>query len=310
MKRIKLTLGAIGAFLMIIASATTGNAAFRTFVAGPGIGDDTNSATGCSFSAPCRNPGTAYTVTDVGGEIVILTAGGYGGVTITHALTIQALPGQYAFFGVGAAGTAIVVGAGASESVVLRNLQFTGAPPLAAGSMGIQHNSGKLVIENCVFTALGTGIQVNNAKTDVVDCDILGNTIGISTTGTGYDPNCSIGGNNPFSGQWPGDAITAVRLEKGQLSNNTTGLRMVNPGTPHANCFCTPICSFPTPTPSLNPTQNLITMFTHNTDASTAGVTMNITGNTTFMTGTGASCTATPGMCQNPISYSGTANPR
>ena len=308
MNKTRCTLSVLAAFLFVMTCASAGKAvAFRTFVAAPPTGNDANVGSDCPVSAPCRNFSTAYGVTSVGGEIVALSSAGYGGLTVGHAITIQSIPGVYAFIGVVPGTAGIVVSPGASETVVLRNIQFSGNPSNGAGSIGVQHNSGKLLIENCTFTLLGTGVQVNNAKADIIGSDIVSNTIGVATNGAGYDPNCQ--GFGEGQGQWPGSNTTQARLERGTLSNNGTALQMNNPGSRHANCFCTPVCSFATPVPSINPTQNLITFLMHSTYAGDPGITMNVTGNTTFVTGTGASCTATPGMCNAVFSYSSTSNP-
>ncbi len=303
MNKTRFSFSVLATFLFLIACATAGQAAPRTFVSGSG--SDAN-APGCTFSLPCRFLNTAYANTDIGGEIIALSPAGYGGLAITHAITVQAVPGTFGFISVVAGSAGIAVTAGALESVIIRNFQFSASPALAANSIGVQHNSGKLTIENCFFSGLATGIQVNNAKADVLNSDMTGNTVGISTTGRGYDPGCQSPG---FSGQWPGDAVTQVRIDRGNLNSNGTGFQMNNPGSRHVNCFCSdPSCV--TPTPSLNPNLNLITIFLHSTDAGGSGITLNITGNTTYMAGTGATCTATPGLCANAQIYNGEINPK
>src|SRR5204863_8789737 len=116
MDKTKRTLNVLAAFLFIMTCASAGFAsAQRTFVAGPGIGNDANTSSDCSFSAPCRNFSAAYTVTNTGGEIIALSAGaGYGALTITHAITVTGLPGQVAFVAVTAGSNGSKVGAGAS----------------------------------------------------------------------------------------------------------------------------------------------------------------------------------------------------
>jgi hypothetical protein len=312
MKKTKYVVSVLAAFLFAITFAAVAQGQTqRSYVAGPGTGSDANNVAPdfCSFVKPCRNFQTAYNVTNAGGEIVALHSVGYGGLSIGHAITVEAAPGQYAFVAVVPSSNGIAVSAGASDAVVLRNIQFAGAPALGAGSAGISHTGGRLVIENCAFFQLATGISVNNAKVDVISSDILSNTIGVSTTGSGADQQCGFDATNG-QGQWPGDNTTQVRMEKGTLTNNGTGFVMNNPGVRHANCFCSAPCPFPTATTSILPTQNLITVFLHSTDNSSAGVVLNITGNTTFMSGTGAACTATPGNCTQPITYSGITNPR
>src|SRR5712671_3103248 len=132
MKKTKFALSFLAAFLFVITCATAGQSqAQRTFVAGPGIGLDTNNTVGqgyCSFTNPCRNFSVAYGVTNTGGEIIALTPGvGYGGLTITHAITVTGLPGQVAFVAVGASSTGFTVSAGTSELVVVRNITFNGS---------------------------------------------------------------------------------------------------------------------------------------------------------------------------------------
>ena len=70
------------------ALAFSANAAQRTFVATSG--SDANTASNCSNTAPCRGFSAALTVTDSGGEIIVLSSGGYGAVTIDKAKVIKA----------------------------------------------------------------------------------------------------------------------------------------------------------------------------------------------------------------------------
>src|ERR1043166_5041734 len=58
--------------------------ATRTWVSG--VGDDANP---CSRTAPCKTFAGAISKTATGGEINVLDPGGFGGVTITKALTIR-----------------------------------------------------------------------------------------------------------------------------------------------------------------------------------------------------------------------------
>src|ERR671925_1109954 len=58
--------------------------ATRTWVSG--VGDDANP---CSRTAPCKTFAGAISKTATGGEINTLDPAGYGGVTITKAITID-----------------------------------------------------------------------------------------------------------------------------------------------------------------------------------------------------------------------------
>ena len=64
-------------------------AANRTFVSTGG--SDSNTSLNCGATTPCRTFGAALSATNSGGEIVVLTSGGYGPATIRQAVTITAV---------------------------------------------------------------------------------------------------------------------------------------------------------------------------------------------------------------------------
>src|SRR5436305_14565865 len=93
--------------------------ATRTWVSG--VGDDANP---CSRTAPCKTFAGAISKTAPSGEINVLDPGGFGGVTITKAITID---GGGMLSCVLVSGTnAIIVEAGANDTVVLRGLDIDG----------------------------------------------------------------------------------------------------------------------------------------------------------------------------------------
>jgi hypothetical protein len=117
--------------------------ATRTWVSG--VGDDANP---CSRTAPCKTFAGAISKTAASGEINCLDNGGFGGVTITKAMTIEG-GGQIA--GVLVSGTnAIIVNALNTDTVTLRNLDING---LNTGINGVRilGATGKVSIENCVI---------------------------------------------------------------------------------------------------------------------------------------------------------------
>ena len=73
----------------LILSLSTCAGAARTFVST--IGNDANTSANCSPSAPCRTFSAALSVTNPGGELVVLTSGGYGPATITQPVVITAI---------------------------------------------------------------------------------------------------------------------------------------------------------------------------------------------------------------------------
>src|SRR5712672_310823 len=72
--------------LAIVALGTTmlQAQASRTWVSG--VGDDANP---CSRTAPCKTFAGAISKTAAGGEINCLDPGGFGGITITKAMTLN-----------------------------------------------------------------------------------------------------------------------------------------------------------------------------------------------------------------------------
>ena len=81
------TLGVSAIALAFSVSAQA--AASRTFVST--TGNDSNTAVNCSPSANCRTFGAALSVTNSGGEIVVLSSGGYGPATISQPVIITAI---------------------------------------------------------------------------------------------------------------------------------------------------------------------------------------------------------------------------
>jgi hypothetical protein len=126
--------------------------ATRTWVSG--VGDDANP---CSRTAPCKTFAGAIGKTAAGGEIDVLDPGGFGAVTITKSISIEA---DGVIAGVLAAGTnGITVAAGPTDTVVIRGLTFDGLNGL--GLNGVKFTSGgSLFVEDCRINSFGAGILV------------------------------------------------------------------------------------------------------------------------------------------------------
>jgi hypothetical protein len=125
--------------------------ATRTWVSG--VGDDANP---CSRTAPCKTFPGAISRTAAGGEIDVLDPGGFGGVTITKAITID---GENTQAGVLVSGTnAIIVNAGVNDKVVLKGLNIDG---VGTGLDGIRFLAGKrLRVQNSkIYNFTGDGID-------------------------------------------------------------------------------------------------------------------------------------------------------
>jgi len=78
-----------GAVLALAFTVAAQGSANRTFVSTGG--NDGNSAVNCSSSATCRTFAAALSVTNSGGEIVVVNSGGYGAATISQPVVITAI---------------------------------------------------------------------------------------------------------------------------------------------------------------------------------------------------------------------------
>src|SRR5689334_8191766 len=132
MRKTLLTIATLccGLFAMLLVAAPASAQATRTWVSG--VGDDANP---CSRTAPCKTFAGAISKTAAGGEINVLDPGGFGGVTITKAITLRA---DHVEAGVLVSGTSgIVINAGVADKVVIDGLDFEGASPTTPGINGI-----------------------------------------------------------------------------------------------------------------------------------------------------------------------------
>jgi hypothetical protein len=167
-----------GSFLLLALFGSSALGQQRTFVSG--LGNDANP---CSRTSPCRTFAQAVSLTNAGGEVVVLDSAGYGPFVITQAVTVQAPPGVYA----GISDTlppvnGITINAGGTDTVIFRGLTVNNQGSFAAG--GIVFNSGAVLhVESCVvngFTS-GAGLLFNGAgQLEVKDSIIRGNLQGIT----------------------------------------------------------------------------------------------------------------------------------
>ena len=143
MRRFALLVLAVGFLLPLLASAPAHAQATRTWVSG--VGDDINP---CSRTAPCKTFAGAISKTAAGGEINCIDQGAYGAVTITKSMVLDC-EGQ--FGGVLHSSTnGIIINAGATDKIMLRNLDINGSPPTSPGLNGIRYIAGGQVnVENC-----------------------------------------------------------------------------------------------------------------------------------------------------------------
>jgi nitrous oxidase accessory protein NosD len=171
--------------------------ATRTWVSG--VGDDANP---CSRTAPCKTFAGAISKTAELGEIDTLDPGGFGGVTITKSITIDGTSG---IAGVLVSGTnGIIINAGATDMVILRNLDINGVGTGLAGIRIIQ--AGDVRVEHCKIYGFARGIEDSRTAGHTFVSDTV-----ISENGqTGIILS---------SGSW--SASLALNLDRVQLHHNT-----------------------------------------------------------------------------------------
>ena len=238
MKKMKWMQIALTASLLIMVSTVATQATvLRAFVSS--AGNDANAASNCPQTTPCKTFAGAFPVVTPGGELVALDTSGYGPLTINKAITVAAVPGATAFV-VAATGTSgFTVSAGATDLIVLRNINFNGSG--AANTTGVQVSSGKVTIEDCKFAQLSIGINVHSAdKTFVQNCSFNGNGTGlVSVTSKVTAENLTVSNNtvgfaadgDGGSQNVPPTGPTQLEISGGVIVNNGTAFSMANAGT-------------------------------------------------------------------------------
>ena len=189
MRKIAVLIAALGTILLPVLCTVPAHAqATRTWVSG--VGDDANA---CSRTAPCLTFAGAITKTAAGGEIDDLDAGGFGTLTITKSITIDG-GGGVASVMASSNNTGIIVSAGATDIVTIRNVQLqgdlgNGSSPGTAGINGIQFNSGAMLnIDNCKIDGFSNeGIYASTSANAILNVTntIITNAVG----GIGLGPS-------------------------------------------------------------------------------------------------------------------------
>jgi hypothetical protein len=184
----------------------------RTFVSTSG-----NDANACSLAAPCRGFAKAITVTDPGGELVVLDSGGYGSVIVNKNVTITSPAGVYAGISVPAASDGVTVTSPATK-VVLRGLTVNGQ---GGGNNGIRIQTGEVHVENAVISNMGAaGVLVEG---------------GTSVRISGSVSRSNVDGLRVI----PGAGTVGVVVRDSELSNNATAGIGISPSAAGASAHVT-----------------------------------------------------------------------
>ena len=140
--------------LAAVAGSMAQAQATRTWISG--VGDDVNPYR----TAPCKTFAGAISKTAAGGEIDVLDPGGFGGVTVTKSIILDG--GGAPLASILVSGTnGVLINAGPSDVITIRNLSITGA---GTGINGIKFIAGKaLHVEHCFianFTNHGIDVEL------------------------------------------------------------------------------------------------------------------------------------------------------
>ncbi len=230
MRKFSFWLVSTAVFSLFGFSAVVHAQATRTWVSG--VGDDVNP---CSRTAPCKTFAGAISKTAARGEISVLDPGGFGAVTITKSITIN---GDGTLAGVLASLTnGIIINAGASDVVVLRNLSINGAGNGINGIRILQ--AGNVLIDNVTITGFttngldikptsaGLNVAIKNVTiTDVAGIAIVADSGGPRLNVTMSDVKISKCGTGV-------SAIDDTRVVVGSsvITSCTTGILSVATGT-------------------------------------------------------------------------------
>lgn len=194
-------------FLLILVSFNAFSQNNRSAVASTGL--DSNS---CTVASPCRSFGAAISHTNPHGEIIALDSAGYGPFSISFGITISGAPGVHAAITATTGQTAILINAGATDKVTLRNLvligaggtdgvvQATGGDLYIGGLLvrgfinhGIASQNGNLTIEHSVLQDLpGFGVLIGNGGVGFARGTIVNSTVEWADTAVGADPKTRV----------------------------------------------------------------------------------------------------------------------
>src|ERR1017187_10703002 len=190
MKALRICVALSVAVLFIAAASPALGLANRVFVS-QRSGNNANSCD--NILTPCQTFAGAVLQLNPGGEAIVLDSGGYGTVTITQAVTIEAPPGFLAFIPP-PSGDAITITAGATDKVILRGLTLNGG-----SGNGITISSvGKVYVENCVISGFADDGIWFDASGELLMKDTIsrGNLEGIVLNqGRGLIEHCRFEGN-------------------------------------------------------------------------------------------------------------------
>jgi hypothetical protein len=210
----RLAVAALGVALVPLVASPAHAQASRTWVSG--VGDDANP---CSRTAPCKTFAGAISKTAVGGVINALDPAGYGAVTITKSITIDATGTNASVLNSGTNG--IIINAPGDADVTLRGLDVSGGlsgqvEGTCGGLTGIRILAARSVrLDDVRISGQQTAIEtpLGGSSTDLF--------VDIAMTDVRVTDNCQYGVNlNPSAGH-----PTRVSIADSHVTQSNTAIR-------------------------------------------------------------------------------------
>ena len=143
---------------------STNTTSFLTFIST--AGNDANTSMNCSSTANCRTLAAAVSVTAPGGEVVVVSSGGYGPVTISQPVLIMAI-GVDASISTAAAGVSAVT-INTTAAVTIRGLSLHGAG-LGLDGILVQQVGSLRLFDTLIENFTGDGVHMASSGDLAVD---------------------------------------------------------------------------------------------------------------------------------------------
>jgi hypothetical protein len=230
-------------------------AATRTFVST--MGNDANTSANCSPSANCRTFAAALSVTSPGGEIVVLTSGGYGPATISQPVFITAIGVDASISVTTPGGNGFTINTTGNVTLIGPNLhgEGTGANGILVQQVGFLRVYNAL-IENFTNSGMNFGVSGNLAiYSSAINDNASAGLVLSNASASAYVDDTSFDSNGTAVIVNPGTATIAdssaefnstgffatggtMTLTNDHISFNGVGLETTSGGTFYfANCL-------------------------------------------------------------------------
>jgi len=110
--------------------------------------------------------------------------------------------------------------------VALIGLRIEGFGAGSTTGIAVTNTAARVLVRGCDFTGLSIGINVTGGIVDLINNNIVSNTLGVRAQGPGLDQDF----NAPGPGMVQQPTTSLVRLDGGNVARNATAFEMQDPG--------------------------------------------------------------------------------